>query len=434
MTRKSTASRRDFLKRSAATVAGATLGGLSIARSAHAAGDDTLKVALIGCGGRGTGAAANCLNVKDKTKLVAVADAFEQRARGAQGSLKNQYGDKVDIPDDRVFFGFDAYLKAIDCAVDMVILATPPGFRPVQYKAAIDAGRHVFMEKPCCTDAAGFRTLTEANKKADQKGLKVGVGLQRHHLPHYVETIKRIHDGALGDIKLLRVWWNMGNIWTKGRQPGDTEMMYQVRNWQYFDYFGGDNIVEQHVHNLDVANWVMKDHPVEANGMGGRQRRDEFRDMGHVYDHHFVEFTYANGAKMLSQCRQMPGCWNQVGEEAIGLKGSSNCAGSIAGQNAWNYNGPGVNAYDQEHVDLVKAIRSGENCNEGWFGASSSFTAVLGRMATYSGQVVRWDDAAAKGPSIMPERLAWDAEPPIVPDENGSYKHAVAVPGAYKPY
>ena len=435
-------SRRDFLRRLAAGTAGAALaGGLSISRGAHVAGDDTIRVALIGCGGRGTGAAANCLNVKDRVKLVAVADAFEERARGAKTSLKNQYGDKVDISEDHVFFGLDAYKTAIACGVELVILATPPGFRPVQYKAAVMAGKHVFMEKPCCTDAPGFRTLMEANQIADRRRLKVGVGLQRRHDPSYLETIQRIHDGAIGDIVLLRVYWNMGNIWTRGRQADDTEMMYQVRNWQYFACFGGDHIVEQHVHNLDVANWIMAKggdarsaHPIEANGMGARQRRDEFPDTGHIYDHHFVEFTYADGASLFSQCRQMPGCWGSVSESARGLKGTSNCNGTISGQNPWHYSGPRVNPYQQEHADLIRAIRKGERYQEGWHGAASSMTAVLGRMTTYSGQVVRWDDAVAKGEGLLPEKLAWDAAPPIVPDAKGSYRHAVAVPGVTKPY
>jgi len=417
------------------------LGGFSLARGAYAAADDTIKVALIGCGGRGIGAAANCLNVKDRVKLTAVADVFPQRARAGRESLQNQYGDKVDIPMDRVFSGFDAYQKAIESGVDMVILAEPPGFRPAHFKAAVDAGKHVFMEKPCCTDAAGFRTLMEANQIAQRKGLKVGVGLQRRHQPNYIETMKRIHDGAIGELRLLRVYWNMGNIWTRSREPDNTEMLYQVRNWQYFYYLGGDHIVEQHVHNLDIANWVMapdgdakKAHPVEANGLGGRQRRDEFPDTGHIYDHHCVEFTYRNGIKLFSQCRQMPGCWEHVAEFAHGLKGVANCSGSITGQTVWQYSGRHVNPYDQEHVDLIEAIRKGLPYHEGWFGAISSMTAVLGRMATYSGQIVRWDEAVAKGPSLFPEKLDSQARPPIVPDAAGSYKHAVAMPGQYKPY
>jgi predicted dehydrogenase len=420
-------SRRDFLKGSTSAVAGVALaGGLSIARSAHAQGDDQIKVALIGAGGRGNGAAQNCLNVKDNIKIVAVADAFEDRAKGVANDLRKK-GDRVDIPDDRIFVGFDAYKQAIDCGVEMVILATPPGFRPIHYRAAIEAGKHVFMEKPCCTDAPGFRSLMETNKMVDEKGLKVGVGLQRHHQKSYIEGMKRIHDGELGKLLFLRAYWNGGAIWIRKREPEQTEMEYQMRNWYHFTWVGGDNIVEQHVHNLDVCNWAMSDnlydpaHPVEANGMGGCQVRDN-KGVGQIFDHHAVEFTYADGTKMFSQCRQIPDCTNNVSEAAHGTKGSSNCQVRTRGPNP----------YDQEHVDLVAAIRKDEKFNEGWFGAVSSFTAVFGRMATYSGKVVKWDDAVAKGPSLQPETYAWDADPPVMPDEDGNYP--MPVPGVYKPY
>ena len=427
-------SRRDFLKGSTALAAGAALTGpLSIGRSAHAAGPEQIKVALIGCGGRGTGAAVNCLNVKDDIKLVAVADAFEDNAQRALGNIKRQHADKVDVPPDRVFAGFDAYRKAIDCGVDMVILATSPGFRPIHHAAAIKAGKHVFMEKPCCTDAPGFRMLMETNKLADEKGLKVVVGLQRRHDPRYQETIQRIQDGALGDLMLLRAYWNGGGVWIRGRKPEQTEMEYQMRNWYYFVWLCGDHICEQHVHNLDVVNWARGDHPAEANGMGGRQVRTQ-KDTGQIYDHHFIEFTYADGTKMYSQCRHQPNTWSNVSEAAHGTKGTSSCCGWIKGASEWSYKGKGVNPFDQEHVDLVGAIRRNEKLNDGWHGATSSFTAVLGRMATYSGKVVKWDEAAAKGPEEVPYgvELTFQTKPPVVPDADGNYP--VAQPGVYKPY
>ena len=428
-------SRREFLKGTSATVAAAALaGGLSIARSAHAAGDDTIKIALIGCGGRGTGAAVNCLSVPDKIKLVAVADAFEDRARGALQRLKKQFADKVDVPEERVFSGFDGYRKAIDCGADLVLLVTPPGFRPAQYRAAIEAGKHVFMEKPCCVDAPGFRSLMETNKLADQKNLKVVVGLNIRHMPQFIETARRIHDGAVGKPLFLRAYGNNAGVWVRPRKPDQTEMQYQMRNWYYFVWLSGDLNVEQHVHMLDLANWTMGDqHPVEANGMGGRQVRTG-KDFGHIYDHHFVEYTYADGTKLFSQCRHIRDCWNQGGVNVHGDKGWANCGGKISGENAWDYAGPSVSGHQQEHVDLIKAIREDTPCSEGWYGAPSSFTAVFGRMATYSGQVVRWDDAVRKGPDEMPDEYAWDADPPILPDADGSHEHAVAMPGIYKPY
>jgi predicted dehydrogenase len=417
-------------------VAGASLvGGLSVARNAHAAyADDTIRVALIGCGSRGRGAASQCLDVSDSIKLVALADVFEARVQDARKIVSDKHGDKVDVPDERMFVGLDAYERAIDSDVDLVLIATPPGVRPAQYEAAVKAGKNIFMEKPLCTDAAGFRSLMKSNELAEKRGLKVVIGLQRHHQPNYQETVKRIQDGMIGEIMFLRCYWNMGNIWAKKREPGDTELAYQLRNWQYFHYFGGDHITEQHIHNLDVCNWVMDGHPAEANGMGGRQGRDRFPDMGMIYDHHFVEYTFDGGVKMFSQCRQMPNCFNQVAEFAHGTKGVAKCEGAIdvGGKTVWKYEGPNVNGWAQEHVDLIRAIRNDEKCHEGWYGATSSMTSVLGRLATYSGKVVNWDEVAEKGKAEAPELRSWDQQMPIMPDPDGTYKTSVAMPGVWK--
>ena len=432
-----TPSRRDFLKKSSVLAAGTTvLSSIPLSRSVHAAEDNQVKVALIGCGGRGTGAAVNCLNTNKNTKLVAVADAFENNAKGVADRLRKQFGNRVDLPAERVFSGFDAYKSAIASGADLMLIATPPGFRPTHYKAAVEAGKNVFMEKPCCVDAPGFRSLMETNKLADEKNLKVGVGLQRHHQAPYVETIKRIQDGAIGDVQFMRVYWNGVGVWNRRRTPKQTEMEYQMRNWYYFVWLCGDHINEQHIHNMDIGNWIKGGHPVEANGMGGREVRKfgSNGDFGHIYDHHAVEFTYGDGTKMFSQCRHMTGCWNSVCEGAHGTKGTSDCAGKIDGANKWRFKGSTPNPYDVEHGDLMAAILGNKKYNEGWYGATSSMTAVLGRMATYSGKTVKWDDAVAKGPDEMPKTLAWDAKPPVLPDANGSYEAAVAVPGIYKPY
>jgi predicted dehydrogenase len=442
MNRPTQATRRDFLKATAGT--GAVLaGGLALARGAHAAGSDAIKVALIGCGGRGSGAAQDCLEADPAVRIVAVADAFEDKARAAAERLKKN-GDRATVPADRVFAGLESYKPAIDSGADMVILATPPGFRPLLYAAAIAAGKHVFMEKPCCVDAPGFRRLMEANKLADEKGLKVGVGFQRRHTPNYIEAVQRIHDGAIGRLLFLRAYWNGAAIWNRPREAGMTEMQYQVNNWYHFAWLSGDNITEQHIHNLDVCNWVKQDHPIEANGMGGCQMRylGDAKGTGQIYDHHFVEFTYADGTKMFSQCRHMPNCWNYVGEAAHGTKGESDCATYInAGGQEWKFEaqrssrgrrGKFVNSMVQEHKDLIEAIRSGTKYNEGYHGATSSMTAVLGRMATYSGQIVKWDEAVAKGTSEFPEKLAWDAPAPVQPDADGNYP--IPMPGVYKAY
>lgn len=435
MSVRSAASRRRFLQHSAVAMAGAALAeGPAWPRSVHAAGSDVIRVALIGCGGRGTGAAANCLNVPDQVKLVAVADAFEDQAHQAVRGLQERYGDKVDVPPERIFSGFDAYQQAIAADVDLVLLTTPPGFRPLHYRAAIEAGKHVFMEKPVCVDAPGYRSVMETNRLADERNRKVVVGLQSRHDPQLIETMQRIHDGALGEIQFLRAYRNDSGVWVRTREAGQTEMQYQMRNWYYFVWLCGDQIAEQHVHHLDRINWAMQDqHPLEANGMGGREVR-KGPDYGHIYDHQYVEYTYPNGIRLFSQNRHIRNCWNAASQYVHGSHGESDCTGTITGPQAWTYNGPKVNATDQEHVDLIRAIREDQRHNEGYYGANSSFTAVLGRMATYSGSLVSWDEAVAKGPDEMPPRLAWDADPPVLPDADGSYEHAVAVPGVYRAY
>lgn len=441
MSDKTNASRRDFLKGTTVAAGVAVAGQIPIARMAHAAGSDVIKAVLIGCGGRGNGAVENCLDADPGIKVIAVADAFEEKAQGAAKRLREKRQDRVDLPDERVFSGLDAFDKAIAAGADLVITATPPGFRPMIYAAAIAAGKHVFMEKPCCVDAPGYRKLMEANQMAEQKGLKVGVGFQRRHQPEYVETIKRIHDGAIGDIKLLRAYWNGGGIWNRPRKEGATEMEYQVDNWYHFCWLSGDNICEQHIHNLDVCNWTWaKDgdpkaaHPVEANGMGGCLQRylGGNKGTGQIFDEHFVEFTFADGTKMYSQCRHIPNTFQSVSEAVHGVKGESNCAGWIKGEAEWKYDGPRVNSMVEEHKTLIAAIREDKSYHEGWHGASSSMTAVLGRLATYSGKTVKWDDAVAKGKSEFPERLAWDAPAPVQKDANGDYP--IPMPGQYQPY
>jgi len=416
-------SRRSFLKTQTAVIGTAAI--LGNVGPVFAAGDDKIRIALIGCGGRGNGAASNNLKACENTEIVAVADAFQGRAEGAAKRFK--------VSPEKTFWGLDAYKKAIDADVDMVVMATPPGFRPLQYKAAIEAGKHVFMEKPCCVDAAGYRMLVEANKLADEKGLKVGVGLQRRHDAGYVNGIKKIHDGKYGDLILLQAYWNGGGIWWRGPSDDKTEMENQVHNWYHFVWLCGDNICEQHVHNLDVANWAKDAHPVEANGMGGSEiRRKTFR-LTQLFDHHFVEFTYPDGTKMYSQCRHARGCFGRVSEYAFGTKGHGGM-----GDSGEEKDRGGVDfkfgAYDQEHYALVEAIRKNTPYNEGHYGATSSFTAVLGRMATYSGKIVKWDEAVAKGKALAPgiEDYTFDSTPPVVPDENGKYP--VAVPGQYNPF
>ncbi len=427
--------RRDFLK--TAAVAGAAVTTLGIARTAHAAGSDKIKVALIGCGGRGSGAIRNCMEADPSIHVVAVADAFPHKAANEARALRREQPERVDIPEDRVFVGLDAYLKAIHCGIDMIVTATPPGFRPLIYSAAIEAGKHVFMEKPCCVDAPGFKVLMETNKLAEEKGLKVGVGLQRRHQANYLESIARVREGALGKLVLLQAYWNGGGIWNRAREPGMTEMQYQVNNWYHFCWAGGDNICEQHVHNLDVCNWVMDDHPVEANGQGGCTARylGDNKGTGQIFDHHFIEFTYKDGTKLYSQCRHMANTWENVSEHATGTQGSANLAGAPRRRGVRRQNPTAIHfadPYTQEHYDLINAIKNNEKYCEGWYGATSSMTAVLGRTATYSGQVVKWDDLVSRGTSEFPKTLAWDAPAPVQKDADGNYP--IPMPGVYRAY
>lgn len=435
MSEKRSTSRRSFLKGTLAAGAGTALASqFDPARMAHAQSTEVIKIALVGCGGRGTGAASQLMNADPNVKLIAVADAFEDRAKSSLERLKKQHEKQVDVPADRVFVGLDAYKKAVETDADIVAIATPPGFRPSQYAAAVKANKHVFMEKPCCVDAPGFLSLMETNKLADEKGLFVAVGLQRHHQDNYKETIKRIQDGQIGDLSFLRVYWNGGGIWNRGREPWMTEMQYQVHNWYHFCWLSGDNICEQHIHNLDIGNWVVDDHPIEANGMGGCTARylGDNKGTGQIFDHHFVEFTYANGVKMYSQCRHMRNTWTNVSEWAHGSKGFSNCSGSIEGENPWKFGGRGQNGHQQEQIDLIAAFRKGERYNEGYYGATSSMTAVLGRMANYSGKIVKWDEALKEGTSSFPKNLSWDAPAPVEKDEDGNYP--IPIPGIHPPY
>ncbi len=437
-------SRRSFLQTSGAVAAGAAvLGGLSIERSAFAAGNDQLKIALVGCGGRGSGAANQALSTTGDIKLVAVADIHEDRLTSSLSNLRRQHPTKVDVKPENEFLGFDGYKKAI-AAADVVILATPPGFRPMMFEEAVKQGKHIFTEKPVCVDAPGFQKFMAAAQEAKKKNLKVGVGLQRHHQLGYIETMKRLHDGAIGDIVSMRCYWNGNTPWVKPRADLEkqanrklTEMEYQLRNWYYFVWLCGDHICEQHIHNIDVINWLKKGPPVKARGMGGCETR-KGPDYGEIFDHHSVEFTYADGSICHSMCRHQLGCWNEVSEYAIGTKGKSELHRyAITGQNPWRFkdeSGKAKDPYQQEHDDLFDAIRNNKPYNEAEYGATSSMTAVFGRMATYSGKEINWDDAVNSKIDTMVKDIdkvsfaeAMKLTPPTKPGEGGLYQ--LPVPG-----
>ncbi len=432
--RNANTSRRSFIKNSSLLVAGGAVAGkLAFPRSAHAFGSDEIRLGLIGCGGRGTGAAAQAMNTEGPTRLVAMADAFKDNLQRCYRGLKGQHTDKVDVPPERQFVGFDAYKQVLESDADLIILATPPGFRPLHLEAAINANKHVFMEKPVAVDAPGVRRVLAATAEAKKKNLALAVGLQRRHERRYMETIKRLQDGAIGDIILTRAYWNGDGVWVRPRREGQTEMEYQMRNWYYFNWLCGDHIVEQHIHNLDVINWLMNGYPVSAQGQGGRQVRTG-RDHGEIFDHHMIEFTYADGSKMLSQCRHIRGTWSSVSEHAHGTEGNVNIgAATIHDRNgnvAWSYGRGGGGGHQQEHHDLFADIRKGERPNEGEYGALSSMTAIFGRMATYSGKALDWDAALNSDLVIAPvdEFSSYDDIPPVQPDENMNYN--IPMPGS----
>ncbi len=417
--------RRAFLKTGAAAAA-----AMPIAGFAQAGGSDELKVAVIGCGGRGRGAAQQSLN-SGGTKIVAVADAFRDQAEGAVKGLKERNGDKVDVPADRIFVGFDGYRGAIDAA-DVVLLTSTPGFRPEHFEYAVEQGKHVFMEKPVAVDAPGIRKVLAAAKKADEKKLKVVCGLQRRYENKYIQTLEKINEGIVGEINYGQVYWNSRGVWVRNRAPGMTEMEYQMRNWYYFNWLCGDHIVEQHVHNIDVMNWFKNGFPVKAQGMGGRQVRIG-ENFGEIYDHHYVEFTFEDGTVMNSQCRHQPNALNRV-TEVIGCQGGKAYPGRIVdskGKTVWRFDRKDGNSpYQHEHNELYRHIREDQPINNAYYTAKSTMTAILGRMATYSGKEIKFDEALEKGLSIMPETYGWDANPGPKAGADGIYP--APLPGQFK--
>lgn len=429
-----TTSRRNFVKGTSVAITGAALS--SLASTAYAGGGDQIKIALVGCGGRGTGAVAQMLNTKGNTKLIAVADAFPDKAEGAVRNLKKNYGEEVDVPDDRIYSGLDAYKKAIDTECDLVAIATPPGFKPQQFEYAVNKGKHIFCEKPMASDAPGVRRVLAAVEESKRKNLMVGIGLQRRHEGRYVNAIKRIHDGAIGDVIALRVYWNGGGIWYRPRKEGESEMSFQCNNWYHFIWACGDQICEQHIHNLDVGCWAKGMYPVECNGMGGSaERMDGTGKMSQIFDHTFCEYTFPDGTKMWSQGRHLGNSWTNVSEFAHGTKGVSPCAGWVQpyGGDRENVEGGG-GGHQQEQHDLIEALMAGEIYNEGEYGAKSTFTAILGREACYSGQSIKWDDLLQRGKDYCPGIDNWtlDSNAPAVRGPDGTY--AVPRPGKWNPF
>jgi len=420
-------SRRHFIKSTATTTALLASSAL-ITNSAFAAGSDKIRVGMVGCGGRGTGAAKDCVSSNTNVQIVAMGDLFKDRLDGSRSQLSALGTDKFNVSDDRCFIGFDAYQKVIACDVDLVILASSPGFRPQHIRAAVDAGKHVFAEKPVATDPVGVRSVIESAQIAKQKNLSFVAGTQRRHDPDYQKTVRLVHDGAIGSIISGSCYWSQGGLWMKPRKPEWSDMEWQIRNWLYFTWLSGDHICEQHVHQLDVMNWLIGGPPVSCYGMGGRQVRTD-PAYGNIFDHFTIEYVYANGARVISMCRQIDGTTPRIQERVVGTEGIAVAGESVKGKTQLRIpkktakdtdeDDARITPYQQEHIDLIASIRTSTPINEAQQVAESTLTAIMGRMSAYTGKEVTWDQAMKSQLNLFPAKLELGPIP----------TPAIAVPG-----
>jgi predicted dehydrogenase len=417
-------SRRSFLKSSTAAVIGGSVAAtLAQSQMVHAAGTEApLKVALIGCGGRGSGAAVNAMRADKNAKITILADAFPDQVTHCRQVLARQLGEQFNVTPDREFSGFDAYKQVMASDVDLVLLCTPPHFRPAHLRAAIEAGKHVFCEKPVAVDAPGVRHVLESTEMARKKDLNLVSGLCWRYDLGVKDTMKQIQDGAIGDIVAIQENYLTGTLWHRGRKPEWSEMEYQMRNWLYFTWLSGDHNVEQHIHSLDKTMWLMNDQPpLSCFGLGGRQVRTG-PEWGNIFDHHAVCYEWANGVKSFSYTRQQAGCSNNTEDYVLGTKGQAKILKHevTSGDNTWRYRGDKPSMYDLEHVALFKAIRNGETINNGIYMSQSTMLAIMGRMATYTGQTITWEDAMNSKEALGPQSYSWgpfEAKPVAMPGE-----------------
>ncbi|MHB1037253.1 MAG: Gfo/Idh/MocA family protein [Pirellulales bacterium] len=428
-------SRREFLVDSA-IVAGASLAGSLVGgRAVHAAGSDALKIGLVGCGGRGAGAVVSALTANPQAKLVAMADAFGDRLENSRKALQADRGAQIAVNDDHCFTGFDGGRKLLESGVDVALLAESPHFRPAHLEACIAAGVHVFAEKPMAVDAPGVRRVLAAGEKAREKGLSFVSGFETRYGLGAREAIRRVRDGAIGDIMTIQTTYNTGPLWHRGRQPQWTEMEFQMRNWYYFTWLSGDHLVEQHVHYNDMVCWLMgEEPPLHAWGYGGRQVRTESK-FGDIFDHHAVVYQYAKGAHVYSFTRQQPNCFNENSKLVVGSKGQLRSGRSwdicdMKGATQWSSGPDKGNSEVNCFEEMFAGIKSGRPINDSLSMARSTMHAILGRMATHGGQRVNWNEALASNLSLSPERYAWDAAPPVLPGPDGKYPQPI--PGVTK--
>ncbi|MFC1738897.1 Gfo/Idh/MocA family protein [Planctomycetota bacterium] len=417
-------SRRDFVKASAAVSLAALARGTN---HAFASGSDKLRIGLIGCGERGTYDITNCLNSSDNVELVAMGDLFKDRLDKSLAELRENVDDKVSVTPDTSFVGFDAYKKVLACDVDMAILTAPPHFRPEHLKAAVEAGKHVFMEKPAAVDPVGVRSVIASSELASQKNLTLVAGTQMRRISHLVAIMKRIHNGDIGDIlssQCVRIGGALLDWGSKNRQQCSSEMEWQMRRWLFFTWLSGDLIVEQHIHNLDIVNWAIGSHPVKCTGMGGREVRTG-SEFGNIYDHFAVEYEYPNGIRIGYIGSQIDGCSFRNDQRLVGTKGSAYIDfgnAVIEGQNPFKYDGPTPDPCIRQHADQIAAIRNGEALNEGRRIAESTLTAIMGRMSAYTGRALSWNWVmnASKLDFTLPTYEFGDlpARPVAVPGKN----------------
>ena len=404
-------SRRDFLRTSALATAATAIGSAGL----HAAGSDVLKIGLIGCGGRGTGAVENALLADPNVKLVSLGDAFPDRIESCLKYIKRKHPEKVEVAADHQFTGFDAFQKVIDSGVDVVLLCTPPAFRPQHFAYAVEKGKHVFFEKPMATDVVGVRSVLESVRKAKEKNLSIFSGFCYRYQPAKRETVARIHEGAIGDIQVIHSSYNTQYLWNRPRQKDWSDTEFQMRNWLYYTWLSGDHYVEQHIHNIDKICWLMKDtYPVAATGLGGRQTRVEDK-WGNVFDHFAVIFEYANGSRAFTNCRQIENCATDVSDHVYGTKGyaelQSHQIRPIGGEK-WHFTGQDLDMYQSEHNELFASIRGQKAINNGESAAMSTLMGLMGRTATYTGQKVTWDFMLNKSKeSLVPEKLEFGPLP-----------------------
>ena len=411
-------SRRDFIRdATAAAVGTAAVARFSGLVGAHAAGSDEIRVGLVGCGGRGTGAAGNVMAAAPGVRIVALADAFQDRLTNCRERLAKQFPDTATVAEDHCFVGLDAYQQLLKTDVNYVILASPPGFRATHIAAAIAAGKNTFAEKPVAVDAAGVRACIGLADEVTKRGIALAAGTQYRHFDPYIQSMKRIHDGAIGQLTGARAYYNTGELWKRDRQEGWSDLENQMRNWLYYTWLSGDHIVEQFIHNIDALNWAFNGHPLRATGTGGRQVRTA-PEYGHIYDHFAIVYEYDNDAFATAMCRQQNGTEKKVANEFTGTKGTAYVLPdySIKGATTWKYDLAEPNdMYVQEHTDLIASIRASKPLNELKQVAESSLTAIMGRMSAYSGKTITWDEALNSPESLMPAQLTWGPMPtPLV--------------------